>query len=98
MDAWVKPAHDELESGAGLFSYCIQSRQQILDDVVGMLEPDRQAHQAVADAEFGALLGLQSLVRRRGRMGNQALGVAEIVRDPHQPERVLKPESPLLAA
>ena len=58
----------------------------------GCFEPDRQAHQPVADAELGALLGLEPLVRRRRRMGDQALGVAEIVGDAHELERILKAE------
>ena len=42
--------------------------------------------------------GLQPLVRRRRRMGDQALGVAEIVGDAHDLERVLERERALLAA
>ena len=37
-----------------------ERRQHVLDDVVGMFEPDREAHQAVADAELGALLPASS--------------------------------------
>ena len=37
------------------FSHLIQRRQQILDQVVGVLEAGREPHQPVADAELGAL-------------------------------------------
>src|SRR3546814_13567034 len=59
-----------------------------LDDVGGVLEADRKAQQAVADAECGAILRLQTLVRRRRRMGDEALGVAEIVGDVDKAQRV----------
>src|SRR3546814_21178322 len=59
-----------------------------LDDVGGVLEADRKAQQAVADAECGAILRLQTLVRRRRRMGDEALGVAEIVGDVDKAKRV----------
>ena len=42
--------------------------------VVGVLQPERKAQRAVADAEFGARLVGQVLVRGRRRMGDQALG------------------------
>ena len=57
-----------------------------------MLEPGREPHQAVADAELGALLRRQPLVRGRRRMGDQALGVAEIVGDADQLERIEEAE------
>jgi hypothetical protein len=63
-----------------------------------MFEPDRHPHEAVADAEFGALRRRQPLVRCRRRVRDQALGVAEIVADADQLERVLKAERGLLAA
>ena len=55
------------------------SRSSIRSSAV--LEPGREPHQPVADAEFGALLRRQPLVRGRRRMRDQALGVAEIVGD-----------------
>ena len=63
---------------------CIQRRQQILDQVVGMLKPGGKPHQPIADAEFGALLGREPLMRGRRRVRDQALGVAEIVGDADQ--------------
>ena len=56
---------------------------EILDNIVGMLEPDREPHEPVADAEFGALCRRQPLVGRRRRMSDHALGVAEIVANAH---------------
>ena len=79
-------------------SHRFQRRQHVLDQIVGVLEPARQPHHAVADAEVGALLRLEPLVRRRRRMGDQALGVAEIVGDAHELERVLERKRALLAA
>ena len=76
----------------------LQRRHQILDHIVGMLEPARQPHQAVADAELGARRRRQALMRRGRRMGDQALGVAEIVGDAHELERVLEAERAGLAA
>src|ERR1700730_18598114 len=63
-----------------------------------MFKADRQAQQAFADAELAALRRRQPLMRGRRRMGNEALGVAEIVADAHELERVLKTERALLAA
>src|SRR3954449_12267896 len=61
-------------------------------------EPGRQAHEPVADAERLALLGLQPRMRRRRRMRDEALRIAEIVRDIDQPQRVEKTEAGLLVA
>src|SRR3546814_2400037 len=69
-----------------------------LDDVGGVLEADRKAQQAVADAECGAILRLQTLVRRRRRMGDEALGVAEIVGDVDKAKRVHHAKSARLSA
>src|SRR5215472_11339546 len=63
-----------------------------------MFKPNRKAHQSVADAEFGALRRREPLVGRGRRMRDQALGVAEIVADADELERVLKPERGALAA
>ena len=61
---------------------------KILDQIVGMLEPGREADEAFADAEFGARLRRQPLMRRGRRMGDEALGVAEIVGDARDLQRV----------
>ena len=60
-------------------SRLLQRRGQILDQIVRMLEPRREADEALADAERGAVLRLQALMRRGRRMRDEALGVAEIV-------------------
>ena len=89
------PLYDRVLTAASDF---IQRRQQILDHVVGVLEPGRKPHQPVADAELGALLRRQPLMRRRRRMRDQALGVAEIVGDADELERVEEAERACLAA
>ena len=69
-------------------SRLLQRRVQILDQIVGMFEPGGEADKTFADAEFGARLRRQPLMRRGRRMGDEALGVAEIVGDPRQLQRV----------
>src|SRR4051812_12311168 len=70
---------------AGTAVCCALNRRQGPADIghqIGLaLEPGRQPHQRVADAEHLALLGLQPRMRRRRRMSDQALRIAEIVRD-----------------
>ena len=61
-------------------------------------EPGGKAHQAVAYAEFGALLGLESRMRCRRRMGDQALRIPESVRDVDEPQRIEKAEAAFLVA
>ena len=61
-----------------------------------MLESDREADEAFADAEFGARLRRQPLMRRGRRMGDEALGVAEIVGDPRKLQRVEDAEAAAL--
>ena len=63
-----------------------------------MLEPGREAHHPVADAELGALLRGETLMRRGRRMRHQALGVAEIVGDLCELERIEDAERGCLAA
>src|SRR5438128_927678 len=54
---------------------------EVRDDVLDVLEADRNAHGAVADAELGPLLGADAHVRRGRWMGHHALGVAQVVGD-----------------
>src|SRR3954467_4097091 len=63
-----------------------------------MLKPRREADEALADAERSAVLRLEALMRRGGRMRDEALGVAEIVRDLGKLELVEHAERRLLAA
>src|SRR5436190_19452620 len=84
-EAWV-PAF------AGTSVSCALNRRQGPPDIghqIGLaLEPGRQPHQRVADAEHLALLGLQPRMRRGRRMGDQALRIPEIVRDVDELQRI----------
>src|SRR5215469_196774 len=51
---------------------------EIVDDVGGRLDTDRQPHELLADAGGLELLGIHLLVRGRGRMDHQCLGIADI--------------------
>ena len=53
----------------------------VLFDVFDIFEADRQANQAIADAKPFTLLDRQARMRRRRRMGDQTLGVAQVVGD-----------------
>src|SRR6185437_6418766 len=75
-----------------------QRALQVLDQIVAMLEAGGEADEALADPEFGAAFRRQPLMRRRRRMGDEGLGVAEIVGDPRQLERVEAAERGSLAA
>src|SRR6185437_6180027 len=79
-------------------SHLLQRRREILDQIVRVLQPRREADEAVADAELGARVGLQPLMRGGRRMGDDALGVAEIVGDPCELQRVEAAEGAGLAA
>src|SRR5450755_2510267 len=63
-------------------SRLLQRGLQILNQVVLVLEPGGKSDKTFADAEFGARLRRQPLVRGGGGMGDEALGVAEIVGNP----------------
>src|SRR5690242_15392592 len=79
-------------------SHLLQRAGEIVEQIVDVLEADREPHQPVADAELGALLRRQALVRRRRRMRDQALGIAEIVGDADERERVEEAERAGFAA
>ena len=61
---------------------------QILDQIIRVLEPGREPDKTFADAEFGARLRRQPLMRGGRGMGDEAFCVAEIVRYPRQLECV----------
>ena len=63
-----------------------------------MFESGRKSYQSVTDAEFGTLLRRKSLMRRRRRMRDETLRVAEIVRDLDQLQGIEKTERAFLAA
>src|SRR3989442_15117043 len=79
-------------------SYLLQRCRKILDQIIDMFEPGREADETFADAEFGTRFRRQPLMRGGRRMGDEALGVAEIVRDARDPQRVEAAERGLLAA
>src|SRR5579863_5280454 len=70
---------------------------EIGNEVGRVLEANRQAHQAVVDAERGALLRLEAVMGGGGGVRDQALAVSEVVRDQDEPERILETERALLA-
>src|SRR5437879_8287623 len=76
----------------------LQRRMQVLDQIVGMLEAGREANETFADAELGARFRREPLMRCGGGMGDKALGVAEIVRDPRNLQPIEKTERAGLAA
>src|ERR1700730_1817537 len=71
---------------------------QILDQIVAVFEAGRESDETLADPEFGARLRRQPLVGGSGRMGDEALGVAEIVRNPRDLQRVETTERHRLTA
>src|SRR5699024_7620133 len=75
-----------------------QTATQVLDEVSGELEPHRQSDHVVADAHRGARLRLHGRVGRRRGMGHQRLGVAQVVGDVDDLQRVEQGEALLLAA
>src|SRR5260221_12040829 len=81
-----------------LTSRFLQRRVQILDQVVAVFESGRESDQTFADPEFGARLRRQPLMRGGRRMGDEALGVAEIVGNPRNLQRVERAERGRLAA
>src|SRR3984957_15534021 len=76
----------------------VERLAQVLDQVVHVLEADGQSDEARRDPERRALLGLEPLMGRRLRMGDEAFGVAEIVGNANDRKRVGDPESRRLAA
>src|SRR5438046_9404959 len=79
-------------------SRLVQRLLQILDQIVTMFEAGRESDKTFADAEFGSSLRRQPLMRGGGGMGDEALGVAEIVRNPRDLQRVEATERRRLAA
>ena len=59
---------------------------QILDQIVRILDPDRQANQRIVDAERLALLGRNRGMRHQARMIDQALDAAEAFGDRENPQ------------
>src|SRR4051794_31165286 len=55
-----------------------QRLREIVDDIACGLDADRQPHQLLADASGLELLGVHLLMRGRGGVDHQRLGVADI--------------------
>src|SRR5689334_22212880 len=55
-----------------------QRLREIVDDVARGLDADREPHQFLADAGGLELFGVHLLMRGRGRVDHQRLGVADI--------------------
>src|ERR1700732_2254305 len=64
-----------------LESHRLERLVEIGDWVGRILDPDRKAHQPVADAEYLPVFRLQPMVRGGGGVRDQALGVGEVVGD-----------------
>src|SRR4051794_29750580 len=90
--------HSPLTIHHSRLSHLRQRVLKILDQIVDMFEAGGIADEAFADAEFGARIRRQALMRRGRGMGDEALGVAEIVRYPRQFQRVEATERSRLAA
>src|SRR5262249_61998110 len=71
-----------LSPGCGSFNLNLRQGPFDVGDEIGFaFEPSREAHQRVADAERLALLRLEPRMRRRRRMRDEALRIAEVVRN-----------------
>lgn len=76
----------------------IQSAGDILDQILAVLQPDRQPHHPVADPHRRTFLRGQALMGGGGRVGNQAFCIAKIIRDINDFQSVEESERRLLAA
>ena len=83
-----------VRSSDGRLLHISERGNEVLDEVVRMLKSAREPHQSIADAKLRACGRREALMRGRCRMRNQALGVAEIVADLDELERVLKRKAP----
>ncbi|CCC96685.1 protein of unknown function [Azospirillum baldaniorum] len=71
---------------------------EVFDDVLGVLQPDGQAEQVRTDVRRRLLLDRQLGVGGGVGVGDQALGVAQVVGDHHHPQVVQGAEGLFLAA
>src|SRR6185369_3381151 len=55
-----------------------QRLSEIVDDIRGRLDADREADQLLADPGLGELVGIHLLMGGRGGMNDQRLGIADI--------------------
>ena len=75
-----------------------QRTVQIGDDVLDTLQAYRDPHHAVAQTDGGPALRTHRAVGGGGRVGDQRLGIAEVVGDVDQGQLVENLEGPLFAA
>src|SRR5437763_6100372 len=71
--------------GAAAPSHCVQRPFEIRDQIAGVLDPDRQSHEIVGNAERRAYVGGQRRMGHDGGMLDQALDAAEAFRQREQP-------------
>ena len=70
---------------------------EVGEEVVDVFETDRQPDHPVADTDRGTGVGRQAPVGGGCRMGDEALRIAEVVRDVEQPQTIEKGEGRVLA-
>ena len=94
----LHPPQAHATDGAWTASDRVERGRKVGDQVVGILDPDRDAHEVVGDAERRlALFGDREVCHRRGR-GGERLGAAQRHRQLGDPERVEERERLTLAA
>ena len=71
-----------------LLLHCREGLIEIRFQIARVFEADRDPDRVVEDAEFGAGLRYKALMCGGCRMGGETLGVAEIVADAEQLERI----------
>ena len=79
---------------------CLGPRQRLFDvrdQIALILDPHRNPHQSAGDAQCLFLVFGQALVRRRGRVCHDGFGIAQIVGNRAQGQRIQEPERRLLA-
>ena len=80
--SWGRPASpgcaDELAVGGDVGRGRVEGLGQVGDEVVDVLQADRQADEVIGDAGRSLLLGLQLRVRGRGGVDDERLGVADV--------------------
>src|SRR5258708_11153943 len=76
----------------------VQRRQQVLDQIVGVLESGRKSDQPIPNAELRPLIRRKPLMCGRGRMRDQTLCIAEVVGDADQLQPIEETEGAFLAA
>src|SRR5262249_40783042 len=86
---WYSKVAGEIETDSGLAcpfpTALTQRRGEVGDEVVGILDADREPHQAIADAESRAHLGGHRAVGHQCGMLDQALDAAEAFGQREQP-------------